>query len=304
MKILISGASGFLGSAIVDNLNARSHSVVRLVRTEPKSGTEMKWKPYAGELQQGAFEGVDTLIHLSGENIFSVRWTEKKKRAIRDSRVLTTRFLCNQLCQLEHPPRTWLCASAMGFYGNRGDELCDEGSGPGNGYFSALCEEWEAETAPARERGIRVVNLRFGLVMSSDGGMLPMLLNLFKLGMGGVVGSGEQYMSWVAVQDVLGSVNHILDHESLQGPVNIVSPHPVTNREFTKTLGRVVSRPTVMRVPAFALRTVSGEFADEALLASTRVRPTRLLDSRYAFAFSELEGALRTAVERETTHQK
>ncbi|GMV93493.1 MAG: hypothetical protein AMXMBFR82_32710 [Candidatus Hydrogenedentota bacterium] len=247
-------------------------------------------------MQSGAFDGVDTLIHLSGENIFSIRWTEKKKRAIRDSRIKTTRFLCERLCSMENPPKTWLCASAIGIYGGRGDEICDEDSRPGDGFFSQLCEDWEAETGPARERGIRVVNLRFGLVMSSEGGMLPMLVKQFKLGLGGVVGSGDQYMSWVAIQDVVGGVNYILDDENLAGPVNIVSPNPVTNREFTKALGHVVSRPTIMRAPAFAMRLVSGEFADEALLASTRVYPKRLVDSGYVFDLPELEGALRTLV--------
>ncbi len=298
MKILISGASGFLGSALVDDLSGRSHRVVRLVRSEPTSEDEARWKPYEGELQAGAFDGVDTLIHLSGENIFSIRWTEKKKKAIRDSRIKTTRFLCERLCEMEHPPKTWLCASAIGFYGDRGDERCDEDSEPGGGFFGTLCRDWEAETVPAQERGIRVVNLRFGLVMSSEGGMLPMLLKQFKFGLGGVVGSGDQFMSWVAIQDVLGAVNHVLVCENVEGPVNIVSPNPVTNREFTKTLGRIVSRPTIMHAPAFAMRLVSGEFADEALLASTRVYPKRLLDSGYTFAMPELEGALRAATAR------
>jgi hypothetical protein len=298
MKILISGASGLLGSAIARSLTEHGHDVSRLVRSTPHEKDESHWNPYAGEMDPDALTDVDALIHLSGENIMSLRWTEKKKQAIRDSRLKTTAFLCKRLCEMTDPPKMWLCASAIGFYGNRGDERCDEDSPAGTGFFSTLCQDWEDAAAPATECGIRVVNLRLGLVLSPEGGMLPMLQKQFKWGLGGVVGSGEQYMSWVAEQDVLAAVDHILHNDALQGPVNIVSPNSVTNREFTKTLGRVVSRPTFMHVPAFAIRLAAGELADEALLTSTRVYPKRLLESNYAFELPELDVALRSMIEQ------
>jgi len=298
MKVVVSGASGLLGRAIVNDLESQSHEVYRLVRSSPCGDREIRWAPYEGDMDPAAFDGVQVLIHLSGESILSVPWTKKKKQAIRDSRLKTTEFLCRHLCELDNPPKTWLCASAIGFYGDRGDERCDEESPVGSGFISTLCQEWEAATAPAKACGIRVVNLRLGPVLSPEGGMLPMVSKLFRFGLGGIVGSGEQYLSWIAIQDVLGAVNTTLNAASLQGPVNIVAPNPVTNREFTKTLGRVLSRPAFMRSPAFAIRLATGELADEALLASTRVYPKRLVDAGYEFAQPELEGALRALLGR------
>ncbi len=297
MRLILSGASGLLGPALMKSLGMAGYDIRQLVRSAPEGEGQIQWNPYAGVMDATALDGADALIHLSGENIMGLRWTDAKKRAIRASRIKTTEFLCKRLCEMPHPPKTWLCASAIGFYGNRGKDICDEDSPPGSGFFSALCQDWEDATKPAREKGIRVVNLRLGLVFSPDGGMLPMLIKTFRLGLGGVVGRGDQYMSWVAIQDVLSAVQTLLEDDSFQGPVNIVAPNPVTNREFTKTLGRVVSRPTFMHVPAFALRLAAGELADEALLASTRVYPRRLLDAGFAFSMQDLEGALSAMVE-------
>jgi len=231
-------------------------------------------------------------VHLAGDNIASGRWTDAKKASIRDSRVQGTTVLCEALAQLVKPPKVLLCASAIGYYGDRGETIFREESPPGTGFLAEVCQAWEAATAPAVQRGIRVVRLRFGIVLSPTGGPLAKMLTPFRLGLGGVVGAGKQYMSWIALDDVLGVIQHALSTETLQGPVNVVAPQPVTNQEFTTTLGKVLRRPTRLSMPAFAARLIFGEMADALLLASTRVLPARLVASEYTFHYPALEEAL------------
>ncbi|HEX8140180.1 MAG TPA: TIGR01777 family oxidoreductase [Pyrinomonadaceae bacterium] len=295
MKILVTGASGLVGSALVPYLTSKGHEVVRLVRSRPKSGTaEIEWNPESGVADPSRLEGFDAVVHLAGENISEGRWTDEKKRRIRESRVKGTRVLAENLAQLAQPPRTLASASAIGFYGNRGDELLNEQSASGQDFLAEVCREWELATRPAAERGIRVANLRFGVILSREGGALAKMLTPFKLGVGGRVGSGRQYMSWITLDDTVGSIYHALTHEDVRGPVNVVAPRPVTNEEFTKTLGQVLSRPTLLPAPAFALRLAFGEMADALLLSSARVEPARLKETGYTFQHPELEGALKS----------
>jgi uncharacterized protein (TIGR01777 family) len=238
-------------------------------------------------------EGADALVHLAGENIAEGRWTDEKKARIRESRVVGTRVLSEALARLQRPPKSLLCASAIGFYGDRGGEMLTEESAPGVGFLPEVCREWEAAAGPAIERGIRVVFLRFGVILSAEGGALDKMLTPFKMGVGGKIGSGKQFMSWITLDDTIGVIKHALVNETLSGPVNVVAPTPVTNGEFTRTIGRVLSLPTIFFVPAFAARLAFGEMADAALLASERVEPARLKQSGYVFQHPELDGALR-----------
>jgi hypothetical protein len=238
-------------------------------------------------------EGLDAVVHLAGENIATGRWTAEKKAKIRDSRVRSTRLLCDTLAGLKQPPKVLACASATGYYGDRGDELLTEESASGTGFLAGVCREWEAAATPAAQKGIRVVHLRFGMVLSGAGGALAKLLPPFRMGLGGALGTGRQYISWIALDDLLGVIAHALTTEALQGPVNAVAPNPVTNKEFTRTLGRTLGRFTLFSMPAAAARLAFGEMADEVLLASQRVQPARLLATEYRFRYPELEGALR-----------
>ncbi|MBI3615264.1 MAG: TIGR01777 family protein [Candidatus Omnitrophica bacterium] len=295
MKILVSGSSGLIGSALIPILNRRGDQVIRLVRHSPKGAEiEIQWDPVAGILDTTRLEGLDAVVHLAGDPIASGRWTPEKKIKIRDSRVKGTKLLAESLARLQQPPKVLACASAIGIYGNRGEEILREESAPGAGFLAEVGQDWEKATAPAAQKGIRVVNTRFGIVMSTGGGALAMMMPPFRFGLGGKLGSGKQWMSWVAIDDVAGAIHHILVTDGIRGPVNVVSPHPVTNLEFTKTLGRVLRRPTLFFVPAFAARLAFGELADEALLASARVEPAKLLSSGYRFRYPELEGALRS----------
>jgi uncharacterized protein (TIGR01777 family) len=294
MRVLVSGSSGLVGSALVSLLTGGGHQVVRLVRAQPKDeASEVRWDPEAGDIDGAGLKGVDAAVHLAGESIAAGRWTAAKKGRILESRVKGTRLLAEALAGLEPVPRALVSASAVGYYGDRGEEELREESGSGSAFLSEVCRQWEAATEPAAAGGIRVVNLRFGIMLSAAGGALPRLLTPFRLGAGGTVGSGRQFMSWIALDDVVGVILHALITEALRGPVNAVAPQPVTNREFTKTLGRVLGRPTLFPLPAFAARLAFGEMADELLLASQRVEPARLLASGYSFRFPELEGALR-----------
>ncbi|HYN01302.1 MAG TPA: TIGR01777 family oxidoreductase [Vicinamibacteria bacterium] len=293
MKVVVTGASGLLGSALVPFLTAGGHEVVRLVRRAPRSKDEARWDPEAGEIDAAALEGTDAVVHLAGENIAGGRWTEARKALLRSSRVGPTELLARALAGLTKKPKVLVSASAIGYYGNRGDAWVTEKDAPAADFLGRLSVEWEAAAEPARKAGIRVVHPRFGIVLSPAGGALGKMLLPFKAGLGGVVGPGTQYMSWIALDDVLGVVHHLLDRADLEGPVNAAAPEPVTNAVFTKTLGRVLGRPTVASVPAFALRLALGEMADAALLSSTRVRPERLQASGYRFRFPDLEGALR-----------
>ncbi len=293
MKILVSGSHGLVGSALMDSLKGDGHELFALVRRAPRSDAEVEWRPERGSLALARLEGMETVIHLAGESIASGRWTEEKKQRIRDSRVKGTTLLSEALANLSHPPRAFLCASAIGFYGDRGDEILTEESAPGNDFLAEVCVEWEQATAPAAEKGIRVVNLRFGIILSADGGALAKMLPPFRMGAGGRVGSGKQYMSWIALDDVVAAIKFALANDVFHGPVNVVAPNPVTNAEFTKALGKALSRPTLLPVPEFAARLAFGEMADALLLSSQRVKPRRLEDAGYPFQYSDLERALR-----------
>lgn len=293
MKILVSGASGLVGSAVTRNLSAQGLDVLPLVRTP--TGTESQailWNPAEGIMDRSRLEGLDAVIHLAGEPIAEGRWTEAKKERIRASRVKGTRVLAETLAGLERKPGVLLSASAIGYYGSRGSEVLTEESKPGDDFLAHVCRDWEEATAPAAEGGIRVVEMRFGIILSSKGGALARMLVPFKLGVGGRLGSGRQYMSWIALDDVVGVIDHLLENDSMSGPVNTVAPNPVTNIEFTKVLGEVLSRPTLFPVPGLAMRLAFGEVADIALMASQRVEPVRLKESGYVFKYPDLKAAL------------
>lgn len=293
MRIAISGSSGFIGSALLPALTGAGHEVARLVRHPRGLAQEIVWDPAIGIQNPSAFRGIDAVVHLAGENIAVGRWTAERKRRIRDSRVNGTQLLCEGLSTLSAPPRALICASALGYYGDRGDEVLTEEHSRGSGFLAEVCEAWEAAAAPAVRRGIRVVHARFGIVLSPAGGALAKLLPLFQLGVGGTLGNGCQYMSWIALDDVVGAIRFALETDRLRGPMNVVAPNPVTNRDFTKTLGRVLRRPAICPAPAFMLRLLLGQFADEALLASARVLPTRLEAAGYTFQYPDLEPTLR-----------
>jgi uncharacterized protein len=293
MNILVTGASGLIGTALVSSLMSSSHEVTRLVRGQPNPGEKaVRWDPMAGSIEASALEGIDAVVHLAGENI-GERWTAAKKVRIRDSRVKGTQLLCETLARLSSPAQVLVSASAVGYYGDRGEEILTEDSPSGRGFLPEVSRAWEAATEPARQHGIRVVQLRLGVVLSAAGGALAKMLPPFRLGLGGVLGSGRQYMSWIALDDAVGAMQHAIVTDTLQGPTNAVAPRPVTNQEFTKTLGKVLGRPTAIPLPAFAARLMFGEMADELLLASARVQATKLLASGYQFRYPELEDALR-----------
>ena len=292
MQIAVSGSSGLVGSALLPFLTAGGHRVTRLVRKDAGVG-EIPWDPAGGVRDLSHLEGVDAVVHLAGENIAAGRWTAARKEEIRRSRVEGTRRLCESLARLSRRPKGVVSASAIGFYGSRGDEALREDSAPGSDFLAQVCREWEAATDLASRAGIRVVHLRFGVILSPAGGALKKMLLPFKMGAGGRIGSGAQFMSWIAIDDAVGAIHHAIVTESLQGPVNGVAPTPVSNAEFTRTLARVLSRPAIAPMPAFAARLAFGELADFLLLASQRVMPTRLQASGYKFRYPELEGALR-----------
>src|SRR6185436_2909745 len=250
MKILIGGSHGLVGTALIKALETEGHEIFRLVRHAPTSKTEVEWSPDRYSIALARIEGFDAVVNLAGESIAEGRWTDDKKRRIRESRVKGTKLLGDALANLTAPPKTFICASAIGYYGNRGDEILNETSAPGNDFLSQVCVEWEKATTLATEKGIRVVNARFGIILDRNGGALKKMLPPFRMGVGGRIGSGKQWMSWIALDDVIGALNFALTKDSLQGPVNFVAPAPVTNAEFTKTLGKVLSRPTIFPIPA------------------------------------------------------
>jgi uncharacterized protein (TIGR01777 family) len=295
MKVAVTGASGLIGCALVPFLRAGGHEVVRLVRRTPQALDEARWDPESGALDSSALGSVDALVHLAGENIAGGRWTEARKARLRASRVGPTRRLAEALARLERKPRVLVSASALGYYGHRGDAWLTEKDAPADDFLGVLSVEWERATAPAQEAEIRVVSPRIGIVLSAAGGALAKMLLPFRAGLGGAVGPGTQYMSWIALDDLVAVIQHLLERSDIAGPVNAVSPSPVTNAELTRTLGRVLGRPTLLAVPAFALRLALGELAD-TLLASTRLRPERLLATGFRFRFPELEAALRHAL--------
>ena len=300
MKILVSGSSGLVGSVLVEYLKIEGHQAVRLVRrpcSQDQDG-EISWDPEAGTIEAARLEGFDAVVHLAGHGIADKRWSSTQKAKILGSRVEGTRLLCQSLADLEQPPKVIVAASAIGCYSNRNNEILDESSALGSGFLAEVTQKWESATEPAINKGIRVVNPRLGVVLSPKGGSLGRMLPFFKLGIAGRIGNGTQYLSWISIDDVTGAILHILSHEELQGPVNTVAPNPVTNLEFTKALGKVLSRPTILPMPAFAARLLFGEMADELLLASTRVQPKRLLSSGYEFKHPDLEPALRHLLEK------
>jgi len=292
MKVLVTGASGLVGRALIPHLTTGGHDVVRLVRS-PSGPGDLVWDPAAGLVKPEEFEGFDAVVHLAGESIASGRWGTEKKRRIKESRVQGTQLLAATLAGLSSPPRVLVSASAIGVYGDRAEEELTEHSSAGSDFLADVCVSWEAATGAAEAQGVRVVHARLGVVLSPKGGALAKMLLPFRLGGGGVIGHGGQYMSWVTLDDVVGAIGHMLAVESIKGPVNVVAPTPVTNREFTKTLGRVLKRPTIVPLPAFAARLALGEMAEALLLASARVRPVGLLESGYLFRHTSLEDGLR-----------
>ncbi len=299
MKILITGASGLIGKALQESFKPKGYELLLASRSEPKDDHHIQWSMDTGFADKDLprLEGLDAAIHLAGENVSGLRWTDEKKKAIRDSRVFGTRTMIEAFARLEQKPKVFIAGSAIGFYGDRGDDEMTETSSAGDTFLSAVCKEWEAESRRAEDMGIRTVLLRTGIVLSKDGGALATMLTPFKLGVGGVVGSGKQWMSWISLDDVVGIINFALENESLRGAVNIVAPNPVTNEEFTKTLGSVLYRPTFLPLPEFAVNLVFGEMGDALLLDSTKVIPKRLNDAGYEFKFPHPKPAIEHAVE-------
>lgn len=294
MRVLVTGSHGLIGSALIRSLEQDHHAVVRLVRGPGSGSGDAHWDPAAGQLDLAALGKIDAVVHLAGEGIADKRWSADQKKRILASRVDSTTLLAQRLADAGDRPSVLVSGSAIGFYGDGGDTELDENSPAGSGFLADVCQRWEAATAPAEAAGIRVVHIRTGIVLSPDGGALKKQLPLFKVGMGGKLGSGRQYQSWISIDDEVGGIVHSLETESLQGPVNLTAPHPVTNLDFTKTLGSVVGRPTVMAAPKFGLSAVLGhQLVEEMLLAGQRVLPAKLLASGYVFRYPKLEPALR-----------
>jgi len=294
-RILVSGVSGSIGTALLPSLASGGVEIARLMRVDshvsPAAAmVTIPWDP-ARPIAPEAVSGFDAVIHLAGESIVG-RWTAAKKTKIRDSRVVGTRNLAEALAQARNKPQVFVCSSAIGYYGDRGDEVLNEKSAPGTGFLAEVCREWEAATQPAADAGIRTVQIRTGVVLSRKGGALGKMLPAFRMGVGGRLGSGRQWMSWIDVEDVASAIHHILKTDQLQGPVNMVAPKPVTNTEFTETLASVLSRPAIFPVPAFAVKLAFGEMGETVLLASQRVEPLRLAASGCSFRFSELRASL------------
>jgi uncharacterized protein (TIGR01777 family) len=293
MHVAVTGSAGLIGSALVPSLAAAGHRVTRLVRGRAAGEGQAAWDPAEGIRDPARLEGVEAVVHLAGENIAAGRWTADRKAEIRRSRVEGTRKLCESLARLARPPRALVSASAVGYYGDRGAEALREDSAPGSDFLAQVCREWEAATEAAGRAGMRVAPVRIGIVLSAAGGALKKMLPPFKLGAGGRIGSGGQFMSWIAIDDLVGAIQHVLATEALRGPVNAVAPNPVTNAEFTRTLARVLSRPALLPMPAFAARLAFGEMADALLLSGARVMPARLQESGFHFRHPDLEGALK-----------
>jgi uncharacterized protein (TIGR01777 family) len=298
LGVALSGAGGLVGSQLALFLATGGHTVVRLVRQRPpESSPHVYWNPDTGEFDSASLEGIDAVVHLAGASI-ARPWTEGGKALIRRSRVEGTRLLCQGLASMARPPRVLVCASAVGFYGHRGDELLTEDSPPGQGFLAQVCQEWEEAAAEAARAGIRVVHLRIGMVLSGRGGALAALGLPFRLGLGGVLGTGEQFVSWISLEDLLGAIYLALYREDLRGPVNAVAPHPITNREMTRILGRVLGRPTLLPLPAPLVRALLGQMGQEVLLSSLRVQPTRLQAAGFEFFHPTFEEAVRVELGR------
>lgn len=298
MKILVSGSSGTVGTHLLRVLSSDSSDIWRLVRSRTEGENLIFWDPGEGRVDDPSLlEGFDAVVHLSGENIVC-RWTEKKKNSIRQSRILSTRYLVSLFSGLQDPPKTFICASAVGYYGDRGEERLTERSEVGSGFLPDTCLEWENEANRASDLGARVINLRMGVVLSPEGGMLSSLLLPFKMGLGGVIGSGDQYLSWISIEDLSRIIVYLLGREDVRGPVNAVSPNPVTNREFTTALATVLRRPAWFAIPAFAVRLFFGEMGRNTMLAGSMVFPEKLLSSGYEFLHKDLGPTLEDVVLR------
>jgi uncharacterized protein len=301
MKILIAGASGLIGKALKDSLEQSGNQVICLVRSRAEvSDRAIFWDPEHGLVDIASLEGFDAVVNFAGENIFSGRWTSFKKKRILNSRVESTKTLVNALIRLQKPPKVFINASAIGFYGDRGDEICTEESRMGSGFLADVCRQWEAAAMPAQEKGIRTVLLRTGIVLSPEGGALSKMLPPFKAGLGGKLGSGKQYVSWIAIEDLIGIILFVIGNDRIQGPVNAAVPDAIKNEDFSAILGNVLNRPTMLSVPVFALKLLLGnEMAEETVLASTYVEPKKLMEAGYEFKYLDLEKALNDILEKE-----
>jgi len=298
MKIVVSGASGLIGSALVPTLREDGHEVVKLVRRDARDDDEVRWDPARHELDPKHLADVDAVVHLSGANVGGRRWSDSYKRTILNSRVDTTQTIAAAIASAIPRPRILLSASGVNFYGDTGDRTIDETSPAGTGFLAEVCVAWEEATRPAADVGARVVNLRTSPVFSQKGGLLGPVALLFKLGLGGRLGSGRQYMPWISLRDQIDAMRFLLTADNVRGPVNLTAPEPVTNAEFTRELAEVLHRPAVLPVPRFALRIATGDFADEAILAGIRALPTVLLEHGYSFHDPDLRSALRWALQR------
>lgn len=296
MKVLITGASGLVGTALQKSFAEKGYDMLLASRSEPKSENEIQWDAKKGFAEPEKLEGIDAVVHLAGESVNGLRWTDEKKKAIRDSRVLGTRNVVEAISKLKSKPKVFVSSSAIGFYGERGDEELTESSNVGSGFLADVSREWEAESRRAEDAGIRTVLLRTGIVLSKDGGALGTMLLPFKLGVGGVIGGGKQWMSWISLDDHIAAINFVLENENIRGAVNAVSPHAVTNEEFTKTMGDVLYRPTFIPLPEFAVSMIFGEMGDALLLASTKVMPKRLEDAGFEFEYPHIKEAIEKAV--------
>jgi uncharacterized protein (TIGR01777 family) len=293
MRIALGGSSGLIGTALRSRLQASGHETIRIRRagTGPVSPSEIAWDPIAGAVDAGRLEGLDAVVHLGGASLAAWPWTRARKARMWESRVVPTALLAHALAGLRRPPRVFVSASAVGYYGDRGEERLDESRPAGRGFLAGLCVAWEDATEPAARAGIRVARLRTGLVLSRAGGTLTPMLVPFRLGLGGPIGNGRQYMSWVTLDDAISAIEHVLATEALAGPVNVVAPGPVPNAEFTRALARAVHRPALVRLPAWAARLVLGEMAEELLLVSQRAEPVRLAATGFAFRHPEISAA-------------
>ena len=296
MKVLITGSTGLLGTELQRSFTEKGYDLLLASRKEPKDEHHIQWSIEDGFTDPDKLEGVDVVVHLAGENVSGLRWTDEKKKAIRDSRVLGTRNVVDAISKLKNKPKVFVASSAIGFYGERGEEEVTESSAAGDNFLAGVCKEWEAESRRAEDAGIRTVLLRTGIVLSKDGGALATMLTPFKLGVGGVVGSGKQWMSWISLEDEIAVINYVIENENIRGAVNAVSPNPVTNHDFTKTLGEVLYRPTFLPLPEFAVSMIFGEMGDALLLASTKVMPKRLEDAGFEFKYPNLKEAIEKAV--------
>ncbi|MET9297454.1 TIGR01777 family oxidoreductase [Streptomyces sp. NPDC003077] len=294
MRIAVTGSTGLIGAALTRSLRADGHDVVRLVRRQPRAADEVAWDPRRQKVDAAGLVGCDAVVHLAGAGVGARRWTEAYKREIRDSRVLGTAAIAEAIASLDTPPRVFVCGSAVGFYGDTGDRPVDESAPPGTGFLPRMCVDWEEAAHPAAEAGVRTVFARTGLVVAREGGAWGRLFPIFRLGLGGRLGDGRQYWSFISLHDHVAALRHLIDTEDLSGPVNLTAPEPVTNREVTAAMGRVLRRPALFAVPAPALRIALGEMAGD-VLGSQRVLPRRLLDSGFSFAFPAIDEAIRAA---------